>query len=194
LAFPWTASGAFFRGHEEGHEEDNFVLVHRLYSDMYQEQLAQMDRAFDASRIPAIADSPFIRRLFDVGDSMGFARYSFSEYGEKTLPQAIHDGAAIAEIDVILANLTSALETIQSAGVIHGDVHTRNVLCVGGTWKLADLGSIVEIGAKIITKPPEPRFFPAGTTAETHAHPLLDWHGLAEIEREIKTRSPATGT
>jgi serine/threonine protein kinase len=61
--------------------------------------------------------------------------------------------------DVLLA-----LDRIHSLSMIHGDVHVRNVLLFGATWKLCDLERAVQIGSDVacmrvgipyLSRPPE---------------------------------------
>lgn len=91
---------------------------------------------------------PRLLRMLDAGDDAG-TLWTASELAEGgSLRRRVADGGALApgEAVALVAGVIDALGAVHAAGLLHRDVKPSNILCAGGTWKLADLGLVRSTG------------------------------------------------
>jgi serine/threonine protein kinase len=118
----------------------------------------------ESARESAIREHRILERLYhrNIVESRGVVKALFhcgtesADIAALVLPRADGSLYEIMETedfrhvsDQLPRDLLQGLEQIHALGMIHGDVHLRNVLLFGRTWKLCDVEGAVTIGTEI---------------------------------------------
>jgi serine/threonine protein kinase len=121
-------------------------------------------------------DHPYLVPILHVGEAEGFYYYvmpladdvkgtavlrSPEQYEAATLERHRADRGClpVAEVLTVAEHLLSALERLHEGGVVHCDVKPANVLRLGGTWRLGDLG-LMTAGERLRPDRGTPAFWP----------------------------------
>lgn len=110
-----------------------------------------LDRVLNEAQIVSALNHPNILTLHDIGSTENGDRFIVSEYIDGTTLREMIGSLSIEEIVEISSQVSSALSSAHSAGVIHRDIKPENIMIRGdGIVKILDFGI-----AKIAADPSE---------------------------------------
>lgn len=169
-----------FYGWEEGREDERVWVQRVAAGDLFDDDREHLRRSFEVGQIPEIQASPFILRMLDKAEPWN--SYFFSELAEAVLDEeAAANGITAADVEAVRENVCQALQAIHASGNVHCDVQPSNIMRVAGSWKLADLGAAVPIGAAIDARYLGTSAVPAGVQFGSPADPQIDTLGFEAV-------------
>jgi serine/threonine protein kinase len=165
------------------------------------DDLGRARHAIDVGRTAALADCSTIARLIDYADerveTYGYGDpyevvHSAWEWGDRVLLDELCDGqydsqslaASVGE------SIGAAIECLHAVGLVHSDVAPNNIVCVRGTWKLADFDHTVREGERV-TGVPKRAYLLEGVAVGTPARREADDYALSVVLDRIRSRAHA---
>lgn len=131
----------------------------------------------------------YVMDLADPRDSSQSPSLDVQAYRPRSLDDEITIGnpMPIPQAIGIVRQLLSAVTCLHENGIVHRDIKPSNILCVGGVWKLADIGLLSEERPEM-TVVGTPDFMPPDSTMDRSA----DLYALGKLLYCLVTGDPAS--
>ena len=190
-----SATGVFYRGHDERSGRAVTLVLLRLFSAIDDEVRKRISRELRAA---ASLNHPNVAQIYDFGEVDGQPFLVMEELKGTPLEKLLHGSPLpfeqIKDIGIQAAN---ALFAVHSAGIVHRDINPRNMLVSDrGSVKILDLGlpSVAQIRSGVSVKPinllPVSAYMSPEDVSGKPAGALADIYSLGAVLYEMATGRP----